>query len=353
MTRSDIAAPVSLDADALVAVRARVVGEVTAGLLHAMGQPLTILRLAAERPGAEAGVDGALVAAQVSRLEAMVQGLDALARAGSGPERQQGVMDAVDAALSLLGPLAAPAGPEVVVTAAPEGLDAAVEGPDGMLGLLVTAIAHHALTTARRRVRLTLGVPEDGRALLQVETDAGWESPPRDLAALTAMIGAHVLSDRGGGLTLDLLAQRVTRTGTAMRSSPDVPRVGTPARHDAAHVMVVEDELLVAEMLSDILDAQGYRTTICASVGEALEALKVEVPDVVVADLSLPGVAGEVLLDHMARDWPQVFTVAMSGRDLDRSALTAGEVDLVLRKPIVPETLLSALATLLETPSDE
>lgn len=72
--------------------RDAILGAVTGSLLHSIGQPLTIIRLAAERAAPDTCMDAAaveVVVGQVTRLETVFLHLDALARAGRGPVRAQ------------------------------------------------------------------------------------------------------------------------------------------------------------------------------------------------------------------------------------------------------------------------
>ncbi|WP_404384145.1 response regulator [Caenispirillum salinarum] len=331
------------------AARDAVLGAVTGSLIHAIGQPLTIMRLAAERPDGQVGLDAAaaeVVVDQVARLEAIFQGLDGLARAGRGPVRAQPLVPVLHAALELLDPLTAARGaPAVSLAAAPEVAEAVIEGPDGLLMLLGVALLHESLEAAQERisVSLTLSAAEPGSepgggVVLTVEDDR-----PQGRAAFGghAVAVARALAGRclpaASGLRLHLPAA----TAPAARPEPAAPSADRPVR-----VLLVEDEALIAEMMAERLTEHGFPTTVRGSIAEALAALEVEVPDAVVTDLSLPDGPGEVLLDRLARDWPHVFTIALSGREPDTAAMPDGAVDMLLRKPASPEKLAETLRRL-------
>lgn len=362
MTRSDHtgrpAAPPS--GPALETARAAVLGAVTGSLIHAIGQPLTIIRLAAERVSADASLDAAaadVVVDQVARLETMFQHLDVLARAGRGSVRRQPVVAALSRALDILRPLSAPRGPAVTITAPPELAEAEVAGGDGLVLLLAVALLHDSLSRAAGQVTVTLAPAEGRRLALSVEDDRV-EGPA---AAGHAAVVAEALGGRctpaataPHGVRLDLpLAEAVpprpeapTPVAGASRPVPAVPVHG-------ARVVLVEDEFLIADMMADVLTEHGFDVEVCAAMADALTAVAARAPDVVVSDLTLPDGPGEALLDRLAADWPQVFTVALSGRELDADAVAPGAVDLVLRKPVAAESLAEALVALLSAAGEE
>ncbi|EKV29851.1 two-component hybrid sensor and regulator [Caenispirillum salinarum AK4] len=336
------------------AARDAVLGAVTGSLIHAIGQPLTIMRLAAERPEGQVGLDAAaaeVVVDQVARLEAIFQGLDGLARAGRGPVRAQPVVPVLHAALELLDPLTAARGaPAVSLAAAPEVAEVVIEGPDGLLMLLGVALLHESLGAARERIAISLtpapapaaepGCGPNAGVVLTIEDDR-----PLGKAAFGghAVAVARALAGRRLPAASGLILHLPAVTAPAVRHEPAASPPDRPVR-----VLLVEDEALIGEMMAERLTDHGFPTTVRGSVAEALAALEAEVPDAVVTDLSLPDGPGEVLLDRLARDWPQVFTIALSGREPDTAAMPDGAIDMLLRKPASPEKLAECLRQLLD-----
>ena len=56
----------------------------------------------------------------------------------------------------------------------------------------------------------------------------------------------------------------------------------------AGRVLLVEDELSIAEPFAQALDRSGFETTIAPTAGEALQLARTVDPDVVLLDLTLP-----------------------------------------------------------------
>lgn len=57
-------------------------------------------------------------------------------------------------------------------------------------------------------------------------------------------------------------------------------------------ILVVDDEPLICELLTDLLSDEGYRIACAADGREALDQVARALPDLVVSDLSMPRVNG-------------------------------------------------------------
>jgi CheY-like chemotaxis protein len=115
---------------------------------------------------------------------------------------------------------------------------------------------------------------------------------------------------------------------------------------------VVEDNadnrLLVRALLGHLYELREY-----ASGHEALAAFESEVPDVVLLDISLPGIGGVEVLTRMRADprLAQLPVVALTAHamDGDRANFLRAGFDEYVAKPIVDESvLLRAIARGLE-----
>jgi two-component system CheB/CheR fusion protein len=58
------------------------------------------------------------------------------------------------------------------------------------------------------------------------------------------------------------------------------------------HVLVVDDDMHVRDMVTMMLEHAGARVTGCANGPQALDALRAALPDVMVMDINLPGPSG-------------------------------------------------------------
>lgn len=109
----------------------------------------------------------------------------------------------------------------------------------------------------------------------------------------------------------------------------------------AGSLLIVDDELQVADILRDFFEEQGYAVT-CASNGhDALVLASLSRPDAVLLDIRMPDRDGpEVLCDLVALD-SSIPVVLVSGADDEELAcalLKAGAFDYV-RKPFLLDSL--------------
>jgi len=113
-----------------------------------------------------------------------------------------------------------------------------------------------------------------------------------------------------------------TATGAAQRQSEELPQDEAGA---TTHLLVVEDEQDVLEMLRYNLVRHGFRVT-CADNGEeALRKIGQEVPDLVVLDLMLPGMDGlELCRVLKARSDTQHISVVMLTAKSEESDVVSG-----------------------------
>jgi chemosensory pili system protein ChpA (sensor histidine kinase/response regulator) len=112
---------------------------------------------------------------------------------------------------------------------------------------------------------------------------------------------------------------------------------------------VVEDDATVAEAYAEVLRQGGFEVEVLRSGKAAQQRLAQAVPLVVVLDLNLPGVSGDVLLAGIRADPRLAETrVIVSTGEPQRARALDVQPDLVLQKP-VSVSQLSALANRLRS----
>lgn len=117
---------------------------------------------------------------------------------------------------------------------------------------------------------------------------------------------------------------------------------------DGLRVMVVDDEPMVREVVSNYLEREGYEVTAVADGHEALERLDEATPDLVVLDVMLPSVDGLSILRHVRRhsEVPVILLTAR-GEESDRIlGLELGADDYV-SKPFSPRELTARVRSVL------
>ena len=114
-------------------------------------------------------------------------------------------------------------------------------------------------------------------------------------------------------------------------------------------VLVVDDETVLAEMVSMALRYEGWTTATAGDGASAIAAAKAERPDVVVLDVMLPDMSGLDVLHKLREQQPGLPLLLLTAKDSveDRIAgLTAGGDDYVT-KPFSLEELIARLRGLL------
>ena len=80
-----------------------------------------------------------------------------------------------------------------------------------------------------------------------------------------------------------------------------------------ARILVVDDESRVCELLREFLTIQGYDVATAAGGAEALDAVPIFQPDVILVDMRMPGLSGRDFLDVLRQGGLTMPVVLMSG----------------------------------------
>ena len=111
------------------------------------------------------------------------------------------------------------------------------------------------------------------------------------------------------------------------------------------HVVVVDDERRMVELVSGYLEELGFQTTGCHDGREALVAARDDAVDAVVLDLMLPGVSGTDVCRRLRREGNDVPILMLTARGAvpERVAGLEAGADDYLVKPFALEELAARL----------
>ena len=118
------------------------------------------------------------------------------------------------------------------------------------------------------------------------------------------------------------------------------------------NVLVVDDEPVLAEMVSMALRYEGWNIATAGDGASALESARSQRPDVVVLDVMLPDMSGLDVLRKLREETPQLPVLLLTAKDAveDRIAgLTAGGDDYVTKPFSLEEVVLRLRALLRRT----
>ena len=104
-------------------------------------------------------------------------------------------------------------------------------------------------------------------------------------------------------------------------------------------LLYVEDEPQIREAVCELMQAPDREICACASAEEALEAFGAQAFDLVVADISLPGLSGTALTRRILMAKPAQWVTLCSGYPLPHDLSSLGTNVRSLPKPFEIEDL--------------
>ena len=116
------------------------------------------------------------------------------------------------------------------------------------------------------------------------------------------------------------------------------------------HVVLVEDELNIAEAIRFLLSQDGWRVEMLATGGAAVEVIRKVKPDLVMLDVMLPGKSGFEIL-HELRAEPAfeklpILMLTARGQARDREMAEMAGVSKFMTKPFSNSEMLDAVREL-------
>jgi len=122
-----------------------------------------------------------------------------------------------------------------------------------------------------------------------------------------------------------------------------------------AHILVVDDDPRITDLLRRILAYEGYSVSIAASGSEALDRSLERPPDLVVLDIMLPGLDGLEVAQRLRTAGDNVPILMLTARDTvaDRVKGLETGADDYLVKPFAPEELVARVKALLRRSQEE
>jgi CheY-like chemotaxis protein len=124
-------------------------------------------------------------------------------------------------------------------------------------------------------------------------------------------------------------------------------RPGKPRPKLSGHVLVVDDEQVVGNFMSELLQGWGLEVSVQRSGIEAAAWLDSRGPelDVVVTDQTMPKMTGLDLAGRISGRFPALPVLLYTGyaENLDERQLARAGVRALLRKPVEPDLLFAAL----------
>jgi two-component system response regulator MprA len=122
-----------------------------------------------------------------------------------------------------------------------------------------------------------------------------------------------------------------------------------------AHILVVDDDPHITDLLRRVLAYEGYSVASAASGNEALNRTLERPPDLIVLDIMLPGIDGLEVAQRLRAAGDNVPVLMLTARDAvaDRVKGLETGADDYLVKPFAPEELVARVKALLRRNQEE
>jgi len=122
-----------------------------------------------------------------------------------------------------------------------------------------------------------------------------------------------------------------------------------------AHILVVDDDPRITDLLRRVLAYEGYSVAIAAGGNEALNRTLERPPDLIVLDIMLPGMDGLEVAQRLRMAGDNVPILMLTARDAvaDRVKGLETGADDYLVKPFAPDELVARIKALLRRSQEE
>jgi DNA-binding response OmpR family regulator len=123
--------------------------------------------------------------------------------------------------------------------------------------------------------------------------------------------------------------------------------------HGAGQILLVEDFPGLSSVVVRMLSRAGYDVSVAESGEAALDLMAGGCqPDILMTDISLPGMTGLELIDQVRRAWPGIKVLVVSGSHDHEASIASLEGSIrFLPKPYRTREVLQILKLFMEAPS--
>lgn len=117
---------------------------------------------------------------------------------------------------------------------------------------------------------------------------------------------------------------------------------------DMEHVLIIEDDVRLAELTRDYLESNGFKVTVEAEGSRGVEQILALQPDLVILDLMLPGEDGLSICRRARPDYAgPILMLTARTDDMDQVLGLEMGADDYVPKPVQPRVLLARMRALL------
>lgn len=130
-----------------------------------------------------------------------------------------------------------------------------------------------------------------------------------------------------------------------VRCQPGQPSPGEAKQR--ARILVVDDDTSVCQSLREVLELEGFNVIGAGNGSDALNEIRTAHVDLVLLDLTLPGLNGWEVFERLTAEQPTLPVVVITARPCQVFTAAAAGVAALLEKPLEIPDLLQAIRSLL------
>ncbi len=121
-----------------------------------------------------------------------------------------------------------------------------------------------------------------------------------------------------------------------------MPETAADPRHEATHILVVDDDEAVRDVIGVLLKEEGYLPTMVGGAEAGLAAARLEDFPLVISDMKMPGKGGDWLLEQLREARPDtavIMLTAFGDTEAAVECLRKGASDYLLKPPKVTDLI--------------
>jgi len=355
-------------------------GELLAGVSHELNNPLSVLvgqamMLKDSAPDEKTAKRAERIERAADRCARIVKTFLSMARQEPRQSVPVNINDCIESALDVTGYTLRTAGIEVERDLA-DILPEVLADADQMVQVFTNLVlnAEHAMqdTKSARKLSIATSYGEKRDQVVVRVADNGPGIAPDIRSRIFEPLYTTKETGSGTGLGLALCHRIIDAHGGTIElepedgqgaafvirfnceqldPAPNVPPVSGPADDNQLRILVVDDEVELAQILSDILQLDGHMVDVVSSAHAALQKIERRIYDVVLSDVRMPGLDGPGFFAALQETSPaQIAGLGfMTGDTLSKRVSEflhlAGRP--YLEKPITPKDVRELIAQLM------
>ena len=171
---------------------------------------------------------------------------------------------------------------------------------------------------------------------------------------IVTSLGGHitVYSEPGKGSTFHVYLPKCPEKKGETEATP----AGTPLPTGHEHILVVDDEKVIAELMQKTLEGLGYRVSTCIDSRQALKQFEAQPAsfDLVITDMTMPHLNGAELAQQLLAIRPGLPIILCTGFSeiINEEKAWALGIRRLLMKPVLRDELARVLRQVLDQPGE-